>query len=247
MSTEITVVDFNQLPATQLGNDADFNDLSKGSNFLGRLQLYSKGSAIDNGLIPPGHYGIPESDTKIRNLGKTIDVLPIARRPKAIDMSDKKAIITSYDVNSETFKAIKLKSAESESGCMWGTSFLIYERSTGLPLEFFLGSKSSRPIAGELADYLPLNEQQIAAKREAGQDVSRLMPHGPLPVTLSVRLAKNGRGHTWHVPEVAASSLPFTHLPPAEEIMEEITRFLTIKNEGGEEVKEDAGKKGRAR
>jgi hypothetical protein len=34
------------LPSTQLADDAVFNDLAKSNEFLSRLQLYTKGSAI---------------------------------------------------------------------------------------------------------------------------------------------------------------------------------------------------------
>ena len=42
--------------------------MSRSTAFLGRLQLFSKGNAINEGLIPPGTYGIPESDKKIVKL-----------------------------------------------------------------------------------------------------------------------------------------------------------------------------------
>ena len=43
--------------------------MSRSTGFLGRLQLFHKGNAINEGLIPPGTYGIPESDKKIMKLG----------------------------------------------------------------------------------------------------------------------------------------------------------------------------------
>jgi hypothetical protein len=246
MSTDLVTLDFTNLPSTQLGTDDQFDALSKGTAFLGRLQLYTKGKDIDLGHIPPGHFGIPETDTKIINLGKEIDVLPFARRPKALDLGTPGSIVQSYDPESETFQSIKLKSEGSESKCMWGTSFLVLERATGRLLEFFMGSKSTRPIAGDLAVFCPLNQAQIDAKAKAGQDVSKLEPHGPLPVTLKVRLAKNKAGNTWHVPEVHPCSMAFSNVP-AKAVMEELEKFLNPKNQGGEEVKEPEGKKGRAR
>ena len=69
MSTALTTVDLTQLPSTQLGSDEQFEEMSRSTGFLGRLQLFSKGNAINEGLIPPGTYGIPESDKKIVKLG----------------------------------------------------------------------------------------------------------------------------------------------------------------------------------
>ena len=89
MSNALQTVDLTQLPSTQLGSDEQFEQMSRNTQFLGRLQLFSKGAAINEGLIPPGTYGIPESDKKIVNLGKSIEILPLARRLKALDLSDK--------------------------------------------------------------------------------------------------------------------------------------------------------------
>jgi hypothetical protein len=179
------------------------------------LQLYSKGAPIDEGLIPPGHYGIPESEKKIIDLGTQIDVLPLARRTKALDMSEQTPIAT-YDANSEQFKDIAARSQDSDSKCMYGTSFLVFERSNGRLLEFFFGSKSSRPIAGDMAVFLPLTQADIDRKKAAGADVSKMEPHGPLPCTMYV--IKSKRGFSWHVAEVQANSVLFTNLPATETI-----------------------------
>jgi hypothetical protein len=146
MSTALSPVDLNQLPSTQLGSDEQFDKMSRSSGFLGRLQLFSKGNAINEGLIPPGTYGIPESDKKIIKLGSQIEILPLAKRLKALDLSDKEAIIANYDANSEQFQDIAARSEGTDSGCMYGTSFLVFERSTGRFLELFCGTKSTRPI-----------------------------------------------------------------------------------------------------
>ena len=246
-ATALQTVDLTQLPSTQLGSDDQFEAASRANAFLGRLQLFTKGNAINEGLVPPGTYGIPESDKKIAKLGPEIDVLPLAKRLKALDLSDKEAIINNYDPNSEQFENIKERSKEQNSGCMWGTSFLVLERTTGRFLEFFCGSKSTRPIAGDIAVFLPLSQAQIDAKKAAGADVSKMEPHGPRPCTLKVRLAKNKRSHSWHVPDVQPCSVPFTNLPAINVIADEIIRFLTVKSGEVETVNEEPGKKARAR
>ena len=80
MSTALTTVDLTRLPSIQLGSDEQFESMSRATTFLGRLQLFSKGNAINEGLIPPGTYGIPESDKKIFKLGPQIDILPLTKR-----------------------------------------------------------------------------------------------------------------------------------------------------------------------
>ena len=105
MSNELVTLNLEQLPSTQVGTNEQFADLTKGGDFIGRLQLYTKGDAVNKGLIPPGHYGIPVSKDEVEDLGVTVDVMPLARRPKALDMSDPDAIINSYDREDPEFKA----------------------------------------------------------------------------------------------------------------------------------------------
>ena len=243
-TTAMVPVNLDQLPSTQLGTDDQFAELAKGGDYIGRMQLYTKSKANMKGLIPSGHYGIPESDEEIIDLGPSVDLLPLARRPKAIDMTDMEALVISYDMESEEFKRIATRSAEADSHCQYGPSFLVYERSTGRFLEFFCGNKSSRIEAKKLFPFLPLTQTDIDAKAAAGNDVSDLKPHGPIPVTLKTKVAENRKG-TWHVPVVVLCTSPFTKLPSGEVICREITKFLTIKDNGVEKVQDS--KPGRAR
>jgi hypothetical protein len=243
MSQELAVLDLSQLPSTQLGSDEAFDDLAKGAEFLKYAKLYSKGKPIDTGKIRPGHWGIPDGDENIIDLGDSIDILPLARRPKAMDSSDKSAVVVSYDETSQAFKEIQAKALEKDSGCQHGISFLVWERSTRQFLEIWFSSKSVRPEAKNLYPFLPLSQADIDRKAAAQGDVTGLVPHGTLPVTLKVRLAENKQsGFTWHVPVVLKCSTPIT--PPAQKAaIGEITRFLTIKSEGAEKVAEPAGKR----
>ncbi|MGD0897606.1 MAG: hypothetical protein ABR915_07200 [Thermoguttaceae bacterium] len=236
-NTAMVPVNLEQLPSTQIGTDDQFAELAKGGDYIGRMQLFTKSKANMKGLIPSGHYGIPESDEEIIDLGPSVDLLPLARRPKAIDMTDMEALVISYDMESEEFKRIAAKSAEADSHCQYGPSFLVYERSTGRFLEFFCGNKSSRIEAKKLFPFLPLTQADIDAKAAAGNSVGDLKPHGPVPVTLKTKLAENRKG-TWHVPVVVMCSTPFSRLPSEEVIVREITKFLTIKDNGIEKVQD---------
>lgn len=243
MSTALTPVDFNQLPSTQLGTDEQFEEFARNTDFLGRLTLYTKGDAVSQGLVPPGTYGIPDGQ-KIIKLGPQIDILPLARRTKALDMNE--PVTANYDANSEQFKDIQARSVEPNSKCMWGTSFLVVERTTGRFLEFFPGSKSSRSRAGDIFPFLPLSQEDIDRKAAAGADVSQMKPHGPLPCTLKAEFIKSNKGFSWHVPDVHPCSVPFSNLPSQERINSEIDKFTHPKNEV-EEIQEEPGKKTRAR
>ena len=61
--------------------------LVKDADSIGSLGLYTKGEAVDRGLVRPGHYGVSEGE-KVLDLGDSIDILPLARRPKASDMTN---------------------------------------------------------------------------------------------------------------------------------------------------------------
>ena len=248
MSTETNLVpvDFSQLPSTQLGTDDQFLELAKSSEFIGRLQLFTKGKAINKGLVRPGHYGIPESDEEVQDLGDCINIIPLARRPKAIDMTDTDAVLVNYDAESEEFKRIAAQSLEKESHCMYGPSFLVIEESTGRFLEFFCGSKSTRSEAKKIYPFLPLTAADIARQKAAGNDVNDLAAHGALPLTLKSRLVEKGT-YSWHVPVVTKCGDPFTKFPPMAAVAKEIFAFIECKGDGVETVKEEPGKKHRAR
>jgi hypothetical protein len=236
-TTAMVPVNLDQLPSTQIGTDDQFAELAKGGDYIGRMQLYTKSKANMKGLIPQGHYGIPESDEEIIDLGTSVDVLPLARRPKAIDMTDLEAIVVNYEAGSSEFERIAAKSAEADSHCQYGPSFLVYERSTGRFLEFFCGNKSSRIESKKMFPFLPLSQADIDAKAANGNDVSALRPHGPIPVTLKVKVAENRKG-TWHAPVVTMCTSPFSRLPSDDVIRREIVRFLTVKDNGVEKVQD---------
>ena len=109
-----------------------------------------------------------------------MDLLPLARRPKAIDMTDMEALVISYDMESEEFKRIAAKSAESDSHCQYGPSFLVYERTTGRFLEFFCGNKSSR-IEAEEALPVPAARQPADIDAKAAGNGNGRRPEAARP------------------------------------------------------------------
>ena len=239
MSNELAVLNLEQLPSTQVGSDDQFADLAKGGDYIGRLQLFTKGEAVNKGLVLPGHYGIPVSKDEVENLGVSVDIVPLARRQKAIDMSDLDAVVSVYDRNDAEFQRIETASTASDSHCMFGVSFLVYERSTERFLELFFGTKSTRPEAKKLYPFLPLTPADIQARKLNEE------PRAPRPVTLTVKLAKNKNG-SWHVPVVTMCSVP-VKLPNVDRLNKEILSFLTFTGDGVTRVQEPEGKKRRTR
>jgi len=246
MSTNaLSTLKLQGLPSTSVGSTDDFNDLAKGSNFLGRLTLFGGSSkACKKNLIPIGHFGIPVSADEVIDLGDSVDILPLARRPKAIDMSDK-PVISVYDANDPEFKRIRALAGTKDSGCQFGPSFLVVERKTGRLLEYFLGAATHRPEAQKIYPALQLTEDDIKALAAQDQDVTDLKPHGPQPLTLKSKLVETEK-NSWHVPVVLPCSTPFARLPKDEVLLEEATKFLTAKTELESDDKESP-KSGRKR
>jgi hypothetical protein len=231
---ELVTSDYSaNLPAVSMGSDDGFDDLAKGSDFLGRLQLFSKGNAVGSGLIAPGNWGVPRGDDQITCIGKSVDCIPFARRPKAIDLSDVEAIITNYDMESKEFQRIADESLKKDSGCMYGPSFLVYERSTGNFLEWFCGTKSTRTEAKKIYPFLTLTAEDIDRRNLQGVE-----PHGPLPFTMTIKFIKKKR-FSWHAPVVVPCSTPFSNGPALKKVIFEMERFLNPSDAGVEKDTDD--------
>jgi hypothetical protein len=237
----VPAVDIDQLPAVSMGSDDGFNDLAKGGDFLFRLQLFSKGTAINKGLITPGTWGIPEGDEDITAIGTSVDCIPFARRPKAIDLSDTDAIVTNYDMGSKEFERIANKSLEKDSGCMYGPSFLVYERTTGRFLEWFCGTKTTRAEAKKIYPYLAITPADIEAR-----GLENVEPRGPLPFTMNIKLIEK-KQWSWHAPVVVKCSTPFKNPPAMKLVLFEMERFLNPSDAEVEKVDEEETGRNRAR
>lgn len=222
-------MDFTNLPSTNVVEDEVFDDMSSGGDYLSRVQLFSKGEKVNEGLIPPGHWGIPVGE-KIIDLGKTMDVLPLARRAKALDISDRDNVIENFDPKSDEYARIAGLATVNDSGCMVGPSILFYERSQGMFVEWFANNTSSKIECKNLYPKLPCNAAQA---EKLGCE-----PHGPIPTTMSIRL-KKGK-YSYHVPEVNNCSTPFTNLPSMDKIVKEVEKFLNPPKNEDEKVEESA-------
>jgi hypothetical protein len=214
--------------SVQVGDDADFADMSTGG-FLRRIDLKSKGRLIDKGVVKPGHFCVIKSSDEADDLGDSIDVLPIARRPKAIDMTDTSQILVSYDRGTDLFKDIERRSSQKDSHCQWGASFLVIERSTGQLFELFLGSKSNRREAPTIGNFLPVTQAEIDRYTAAGKEPRAAEPRNSLPLTLKSKNVENKKtGWSWFVIEPTPCSNPFTasQVPTPEVIRAELLKFV---------------------
>jgi hypothetical protein len=211
-----------QLPVV---SDEQINALEKVStnaNFLPRLQLISKGKYVDTGKVPPGRWGVPTGD-ECADLGPEVDIIPLAVRDKALDVSDRDNIISVYDKESDEFK--RIKDAPKNTGCMWGRSFLVLERKTEKLYELYFGNASGRAEAGKVEPFLPRPKSPASA------------------LTLKIKY-KKGKDFSWHVPVVVACSEPLTGGPDMDEVVKQIDKFNNP-DEGPEVAEEPATKRAR--
>lgn len=218
------------LPALNTQDLGQLDEVAKGSQFLPRIQLITKGKYVDTGKIAPGHWGVPQAGGEdIEDLGEKIDIIPFSFRPKAMDVSDREAIVTVYDTKDPEFG--RISTAPKNTGCIWGPTFLVYERNTRKFYELFFSNASGRAEAGKLRPFLP---------QEANDGV-------PGVATLGIRYKKT-KDYGWHVPVITKCTMPFADedLPSGEQLLAEIEKFM--KMEGGvEKVTEEKEEEGRAR
>ncbi len=217
---------------TTLPVSAPKTDLAKyggTTEFLERVQLVTKGKYVDKGKIAPGHYGVPGQDDDILDLGESIDVLVFAARDKALDTTEDPPLAV-YDEDDEVFQDIKERAGQKDSGCMFGPSFLLFERNTGKFYEFFCGNTSGRKESGKFKSFLPVSEKEA---EELGIEAK-----GPAPMTLRAKYIERPR-YSWHAPQVSKCSTPFNNLPPIENIADEMAKFLNPKTADVEVVGEE--------
>lgn len=164
------------------------------ATYLQRLQLFgSKSDACAEGKIGIGHWGLVNDD-QITDLGVATDVIFLGFRAKALDTSGD-TVINNHDAQSEVFAAIREKSEERDSGCMYGPEFLVYVPSEALFATYFASSKTAR--------------------REA----KKIRPLFGCAATLKCRLIEKGK-YKWHGPVVltcsAALDLPDPKIAKAQ-------------------------------
>lgn len=221
MSNALAIPGLTGLPSV----DLNLNDYASEVDFFSRIQLTTFVSgAVKDGKITAGHYSVPQSGGEVVDLGESVDLIPFTVRNKALDTSSDPPLAV-YDMTDPLYTDIKERAGEKDSGCMYGPSFLVYERNTGEFYELFLGNKTGRQEAGRFSPYLPVGEAQAEA---AGVEA-----HGPIPLTLGSRVIKR-KTQSWHAPVVHKCSTPFSNVPAAEVILAQVNKFLNPKSEAGE-------------
>jgi hypothetical protein len=183
----------------------DFALVSTAGDFLPRLQLYGGNStAAKEGKIGIGCFGIVRAKDTIEDLGKTVDVIIVDGRAKALRVEKDNTIITKFDPNDVEFKKIMAESNIKDSGCMYGPEFLLYVPAAEAFVTYFMSSKTARRVA-----------KNVYARMRKG-------------ATLGAELIKTQK-YSWHGPTCVSSSAPFDNLPTEDEFRDAAAKFKAEK------------------
>lgn len=223
MSTDLVPFELDALPVVTDEELGAISDVKSGRAYLQRLQLAASSCDLcKTGKVMPGKWVIPTGDGECTVLGETADVLPIAVRNKAMDMTDKANIIASFDPECDEYKRIKAQKKRSYHG----QSYLVIERKTGELLELYFGNASGREESDKLKPFLP-------------------RPGRPSQVaTLGARFIE-GKDYSWHAPTIKKCSEPFTSGPDVKLIIAEKEKFMNPKEAEVEVEEETKGKRAR--
>jgi len=128
--------------ALQKHDDEAFDIAASSTKFLPRIQLMTSNSQkCKDGEFQINNYALVDGQNFI-DIGKEVDVIVIAWRPKALDLGD--TLIAVYDINDTEFKRIQDEAEEKDSNCMFGHEYLLYLPERSIFVTFFLGNKSAR-------------------------------------------------------------------------------------------------------
>lgn len=152
--------------AIEVPSDDVFADLAKGSDYLCRLQLQGKASALFGaGKIERFHYAYIITKEKFLDLGKSVNILPICWRPLALDMNTP-IPIQFFDVKSAGFKETAARAdAGGDSKCTYGPDFLVWIPEIEKFASLHLGSKTARIDAPDLMKIMKANGASTLTSR----------------------------------------------------------------------------------
>lgn len=219
-------MDPNRLGNTRPSNYSGSTGTQK-SKYLPQLKLLASTSVVcQEGKAMPGTFAANLTKEVMHVFGQAVDLYAYACKDMAIGKLNGETV-RSYDAESDEFKQIIEKSETSKGGYQYGTVFLIFERTLGIPMEFFCGNTSSRIEIPHISAFLPINDQEIARRQAQGQDVSGLKASWANPFTLTGTL-KKGTANSYFIPVATACKTPFANQPKFEDIEAWVNKFLDI-------------------
>lgn len=222
--TEVTEL-LKNLPVNAEHTADVFHELAEATKYLPRLQLFGSNSGpCKMGTFPVNHYGLVVGKDKILDLGKTVDILPIRWRPKALEFLSDGSILNKYDHKDPEFVRILEKSKVPNSKAMYGPEYLVWIPVLARFAGYFMGSVSSRMEAPNLSDKM---NEGVAA-------------------TLTSKFVQNKKG-SWQTPVVESCSSPVDPMPEMTKLQAEVLKFVNPPKDEIEAVDEAETANSRAR
>lgn len=182
-------------------DDKAFDAAVQSGSYLAYIQLMTANAGqCKSGEFPVNHWAMVASGN-YTDLGKEVDVLVLAWRPRAFEMTDDGGILSIYDPDNAEFQRIQEKAdADSGPGAMCGPEFLIWLPEQQKFVTCLMGTKSARREAPNL---------KARIKKAA---------------TLTSHLIETKR-YKWQAPLIkpCTAELP---MPSETEMVEVMTKFL---------------------
>jgi hypothetical protein len=169
-STGGELVPLGTLAVSKYSGDEAFGELASSASFLPRIMLMQSSSEpVKDDKARPGCYVLIQGKDQVIDLTKEFACVPLAWRPKAMNMSNLEQIITVYDHTDIEFKKIMELSEQPNSNCMYGPEYLVWIPDLQVFATFFMSSKTSRRAAPQVKALLgraaTLKSEKIVAKK----------------------------------------------------------------------------------
>lgn len=187
MDNEITALaNMPDVSTMQVFDDKVFDEVSKSSDYLCRMQLEGSGSKLCKlDKIKKGNYAYILDKNEFKDLGQNIDAFIINWRPKALDMRGETPV-SFFDIKSEGFKQTMALASQTGIACSYGPDFLVWLPSIKKFSTFLWGSWTAR-------------KDSVKTREFVGK-----------PVTFGYRVAgPNKKQQYWETPTCMACSTPF--------------------------------------
>lgn len=189
--------------------DDEFASMNSGS-YLARLSLLTANSEdVKSGEASANTYRYESGDIK-KELGKTVDVVPIAVRFTAVLTDDGEGNLVSVHTQTpskdEMFQRIKQISDSQGfgSGAMYGPEFLLWIPSIGKFAAFFCNNKTARNMAGSIRELIG-NAATMGSKKF------------------------DNKKFVWFGPTIVASNVPVTNAPEQDALEAVTNAFFNAK------------------
>lgn len=200
MSNDLSVFQQSTQLTTAEGSDKDFDEMA-GGGYPPRIQLMTSNSAeCKAGEFPINHYAFVSGSNK-DDLGKNVDMVPVAWRATALQSTDD-GFLASHDKTSGLFNHILEQTSVQDSGAMYGPEFLLWIPSKKAFVTFLCGTKTARNMAAS---------------------VKALMG---TPATLAAEKIETSK-YTWFGPKCTGCATPITATPEAAELQDAVEKFTT--------------------